>query len=325
MPPLKQKSNIVKAKVPPPVPPRGSPNARRGQTHKGGPSGSSASIGSRGTQGKNIKIVVDRYSDGPINQIDEAIKARYGKTKLNNQNLGQTPVFGDRKSPTNVKDWLELNDFDCVEPEVGVKKIGVLKNFQCDVSIGLSPKKPIILQTESLRRENSFKALSQNSPSSVRSMVKTFEKIEKKFEPKVRVTKRVKVMSKDFPKIERIQSFDDECPGNNNVANIKKSLEDKLRSKIGDELPYFKSKVFPMDKPKITSVVRKPSPSRVGNISRENQILKSLKPVERKKKFKDDLITKKELLQEMSGLEILKDNQNGVTLWDSFSLEGEFV
>lgn len=239
--------------------------------------------------------------------------------------MAQTPVFGDRKSPTNVKDWLELNDFGCVEPEVGVQKIGVLKNFQCDVSIVLSPKKTIILQTESLKRENSFKALSQNSPSSVRSIVQNFEKKENKFVPKVRVTKRVKVMCKDLPKIERIQSFDDECPGNNNVANIKKSLEDKLRSKISDELPYFKSKVFPMDKPKITSVVRKNSPRRDGNISRDNQILKSLKPVERKKKCKDDLITKRELIQEMSGLEILKDNQNGVTLWDSFSLEGEFV
>lgn len=314
MPPLKQKSNIVKAKVPPPVPPRGSPNARRGQTHKG----SSASIGSRGTQGKNNKILVGKYSDGPINQIDEAIKARYGKTKLNNQSLGQTPVFGDRKSPTNVKDWLELNDFACVEPEVGVKKIGVLKNFQCDVSIGLSPKKPIILQTETLKRENSFKALSQNSPSSVQSIVNNFEN--------VRVTKRVKVMRKDFPKTERVQSFSDECPGNNNVANIKKSLEEKLRSKIGDELPYFKSKIFPMnDKPKITSVVRKNSPIRDDNISRENNILKSLKPVARKKNYKDAK-TKSELIREMSGLEILKDNKNSVTLWDdSFSLEGEFV
>lgn len=298
MPPLKQKSNIVKAKVPPPVPPRGSPNARRGQTHKGGPSGSSASIGSRGTQGKNIKIVVDKYSDGPLNRIDEAIKVRYGLTKLNN-----------RKSPTNVEDWLELNDFNCVEPEVGVKKMGVLKNFQCDVSIGLSPKKPIVVQTESLKRENSFKTLSQSSPASVRSIVKNFENVRV-------TTKRVKVFCKDLPKIERVQSFSDECPGNNNVANIKKSLEDKFRP----DLPYFKSKIYPKnDKPKITSFVCKNSPTR------ENKILTSLKPVERKKKYKTNVKTKSELIQEMSGLEITKDNQNGVKLWDSFSLEGEFV
>lgn len=168
IPPLKQKTGIVKSKVPPPVPPRGSPRDRRGGgSQKSGisPRGTPPSSGS-------LNYLNDKYFDFVRPNSNNSCKIPAQTLHpARSRSVTPQPIFGSRRSPTCVKDWLEINDFTTFDYD---EKIVECKITQPPETITLKPKRPLPFKTAVLQRENSFKSLSHSSRSSVRSMVKTF-------------------------------------------------------------------------------------------------------------------------------------------------------
>lgn len=173
LPPLKQKTGIVKSKVPPPVPPRGSPKDRRGHHHHqtnsnragSSPKGTPPSSGSYNyLNDKYFACTQSTTSRRPsqtqsINNFD---KHRF--TILTNEE--PVPIFGDRRSPSCVQDWLEINDFNISAPDQSPKRVIATAS-----SVDVIVKKPIAITTQFLQRENSLR---NSASSSVRSIVKNF-------------------------------------------------------------------------------------------------------------------------------------------------------
>lgn len=139
------------------------------------------------------------------------------------------PTFGERRSPSNVNDWLELNDFN-VENSVD-------NNKTCN---GIRPQNSIIhIRTEYLQRQNSFKSISQSSGSSVRMMAGKFNCVQNDFnaalEPaselsalKDIVKNRVESFKKDFDSHKYINDKyynRREFPEKNCVKTLKRNFE----------------------------------------------------------------------------------------------------
>lgn len=162
LPHLKQKTGIVKSKVPPPVPPRGSPKDRRGgkQQHLSG-GGSNAARFKMGTESSAIRDDKNAGShhvttssgylrppfvaaDGADN--DDCVEAVDYYTP---DGVEIVPKFGERRSPSCVDDWLELNH---------------LHNVQTTQQIRI--------QTKCLQREISFPAIKPQM--TVPSMIQSF-------------------------------------------------------------------------------------------------------------------------------------------------------
>lgn len=107
-PPVKQRSAVasssgstLKAKVPPPVPPRGSPRKRDSDAYQQQEGGSSRALSTTpGIQIKtiNVKSLVNKFSTLPH------------KDTLQVPHDSPLPRFGEQRSPSNVRDWLELHD-----------------------------------------------------------------------------------------------------------------------------------------------------------------------------------------------------------------------
>lgn len=124
LPQLKQKTGIVKSKVPPPVPPRGSPKDRRGggshhqQQHnlgssnnriKIGPGATDTSVTDEKNAGSQIVNTSSLYFRplslvGP-ESVDDDEQIDY----YTPDGVEIVPKFGERRSPSCVDDWLELN------------------------------------------------------------------------------------------------------------------------------------------------------------------------------------------------------------------------
>lgn len=109
-PPVKQRStaasssgSTLKAKVPPPVPPRGSPRKRDSDAYQQQEGGSSRALST--TPGIeyfntiNVKSLVNKFSTLP-----------HKNTLQVPPHDSPLPRFGERRSPSNVRDWLELHD-----------------------------------------------------------------------------------------------------------------------------------------------------------------------------------------------------------------------
>lgn len=138
LPQLKQKTGIIKSKVPPPVPPRGSPRDRRG----GHQSSSSRSMayetntkedkhsGSRSVSKSNRYLVPSTAKRGVCQDL----------TVPNQNDFEMVPKFGACRSPSCVDDWLELNDLH-------IK------------STTTEPNRRIFVHTKVLTRDTSFHAI----------------------------------------------------------------------------------------------------------------------------------------------------------------------
>lgn len=168
LPPLKQKTGIVKSKVPPPVPPRGSPRDRRpsGDSHK-------TTISARGAspQSGELNYLNDKYFDCVRPNANNSCKLT--PTKLcSDRKHSITPIFGNRRSPTCVSDWLEVNDFSASNYDLHIIDAHFLQKPKSPdrlMPIALN-KRTIQIKTSILQRENSFRS----SGSSVQMMVKNY-------------------------------------------------------------------------------------------------------------------------------------------------------
>lgn len=180
MPALKQKTGIIKSKVPPPVPPRGSPRDRRSAGNGGA---NKTGLSPRGTppSSGSVNYLNDKYfnvarpnpnatSLADLKSINTPVAIR---SALVNEQIFPTalilrPVFGERRSPTCVQDWLEVNDFGSSDFD---RKIIEWTHRAKDAA---KMRKPIPIKTAILQREDSFRNIS-NSSGSVRSLAENIE------------------------------------------------------------------------------------------------------------------------------------------------------
>lgn len=173
IPPLKQKTGIVKSKVPPPVPPRGSPRDRR---DTGGSQKITASAHGTPSISGSLNYLNDKFFDyvrpNPNNSCKLTPIKLHSKSPTQNRSVSPQPIFGDRRSPTCVRDWLEVNDFSASNYDQRIFEFAEPCVVECMTS---RPRRPIPIKTSVLQRENSFRA-SNNSGSSVRLMVKNYSK-----------------------------------------------------------------------------------------------------------------------------------------------------
>lgn len=126
LPQLKQKTGIVKSKVPPPVPPRGSPKERRGgnqQQHQHlGSSNSNHRYKMSSSEVHSSSAVRDDRNAGSQNVNSSsnlclrpsiAVVVAHDKEDpidyYTPDGVEIVPKFGERRSPSCVDDWLELN------------------------------------------------------------------------------------------------------------------------------------------------------------------------------------------------------------------------
>lgn len=173
IPPLKQKTGIVKSKVPPPVPPRGSPRDRR---DTGGSQKITASAHGTPSISGSLNYLNDKFFDcvrpNPNNSCKLTPIKLHSKSPTALRSVSPQPIFGDRRSPTCVRDWLEVNDFSASNYD---ESIFEFKQSQLVENLTHTCRKPIPIKTSILQRENSFRA-SNNSGSSVRMMVNNYSK-----------------------------------------------------------------------------------------------------------------------------------------------------
>lgn len=191
-PPVKQRAvaasssgSALKAKVPPPVPPRGSPRKRDSDVYQQQEGGSSRALSTTpGIQIKtiNVKSLVNKFSTLPH------------KDTLKVSHDSPLPRFGDRRSPSNVRDWLELHEkFEVPAPpppplyktQPGPEaKLDVLKNIRKDSAISFAsskhsaatpihpPPPPLVvpaIQKLKLQRTDSLKSSASSNYSAARS------------------------------------------------------------------------------------------------------------------------------------------------------------
>lgn len=320
LPPLKQKTGIVKSKVPPPVPPRGSPKDRRG--HRGASPKGTPSSGSYNHLNDKYFAACARKSS---NNYD---KQRFDWLATNGSDE-KPPSFGDRRSPSCVEDWLELNNFDVLPPAIDSPRKAIAEH-----------KRPISFTTKFLQRERSFHSIERSSSSSsVQSMVKSYSKPNN--------TVIVKPLGCVRPTAINVKS---------SLENIRRHLEtrrtsspnamsqeiDDLRrnSNVSKLLLSYGKQEYIQNKievlPKITSAVKKhspapPIPKTSKNVAAKN-VLASLRPARRKKRLApraEDIYCnskeKQKILISLSNIELRSTDENFDTFIDSFSLEGEFV
>lgn len=173
IPPLKQKTGIVKSKVPPPVPPRGSPRDRR---DTGGSQKITASAHGTPSISGSLNYLNDKFFDcvrpNPNNSCKLTPIKLHSKSPTRLHSVSPQPIFGDRRSPTCVRDWLEVNDFSASNYDQNILEF---KDSQQVENLTHKSRKPIPFRTSILQRENSFRA-SHNSGSSVRMMVNNYSK-----------------------------------------------------------------------------------------------------------------------------------------------------
>lgn len=173
IPPLKQKTGIIKSKVPPPVPPRGSPRVdRRTST---GSYKSSHGISPRTTSPGIPNYLNDKYFNMIQQNANNMCRLSPQKLNYNNERRTSTPqpIFGKSRSPTCVRDWLEINDFAASDYDSSIKIFEITEPYKCAT---IKPRKPLPIKTGYLQRQSSFYEFSCNNEASVRSMVENYSK-----------------------------------------------------------------------------------------------------------------------------------------------------
>lgn len=280
LPPLKQKTVIVKSKVPPPVPPRGSPKDRRVKKPDASPKGTPPSSGSYIKNHLN-----DKFLACPT------FKQRTKRT-LN------PPLFGERRSPSCVEDWLAINDF-------GVPQLDDLLHASSNNNNNknILPTKQIPLKTNILKRENSF----SNSSIDVRSIIARFSirhpNVTDEKKPETDLTASLKTVPSVKAEIAKLNKNDQKTLKNPII--IKNA---KLKSNQSEANQNLKA------------------------VNQRSSVLNSLKPIQRKKRpapRAEDIYRssqeKQQIIKEMSTVEIRSSDDNYDSVIENFSLEGEFV
>lgn len=175
IPPLKQKTGIVKSKVPPPVPPRGSPRVDRRTSTGSQKSSQMYGVSPRNMSPGTRNYLNDKYFD--VVQPNSNNMCRL--TPLNLQKLSArrasapTPIFGLRRSPTCVHDWLQINDFaasDFDEYILQSKELETVDNSMANTKP--NNHRPIAFRTGYLQKQSSFR--NYGGDKSVRSMVEKY-------------------------------------------------------------------------------------------------------------------------------------------------------
>ncbi|KAL9913914.1 phosphatidylinositol 4-phosphate 5-kinase type-1 gamma isoform X2 [Glossina fuscipes] len=119
-PPVKQRGpappssggNALKAKVPPPVPPRGSPRKRDSDS---GVHGTEPSTRTLSTPGSKVNANNFLKPDTLSNNLNNSLPKKVNRKELKVDDLKPPPRFGEHRSPSNVHDWLELHEMFSVE------------------------------------------------------------------------------------------------------------------------------------------------------------------------------------------------------------------
>lgn len=155
------------------MPPRGSPRDRR---DTGGSQKITASAHGTPSISGSLNYLNDKFFDyvrpNPNNSCKLTPIKLHSKPSSRRSSLSPQPIFGDRRSPTCVRDWLEVNDFGASNYDQSILESTQSHPVEC---ISHKVRKPIPIKTSILQRENSFRA-SNNSGSSVRLMVKNYSK-----------------------------------------------------------------------------------------------------------------------------------------------------
>lgn len=313
LPPLKQKTGIVKSKVPPPVPPRGSPKDRRG--HRGASPKGTPSSGS-------YNHLNDKYFDACARKSSN----NYDKQRFDGSDE-KPPAFGDRRSPSCVEDWLELNNFDVLPPAIDSPRKVIAEH-----------KRPISFTTKFLQRERSFHSIGRSSSSSsVQSMIKSYAIPNNTVEPLGCVRPTAFNVKSSLENIRRhLETRRTSSPN----AMTREIADLRRNSNVSKLLSTYERQENKQNKievlPKITSAVKKhsrapPLPEALKNDAAKN-ILASLRPTRRKKRqaprAEDIYCNSKEkqrILISLSNIDLRSTDENYDTVIDSFSLEGEFV
>lgn len=180
IPPLKQKTGIIKSKVPPPVPPRGSPRVDR-RSSAGGGSHKSAGPSPRGATPSSGEqnYLNDKYFNtiqpNPNNMCRLSPQKLYKKDServSSPSSSSRTPIFRER-SPTCVRDWLQVNDFAASDYDESVLQFKITEPQKC---VTIKPRKPLPFRTAHLQRQSSFRAFSHDSDTSVRYKIENYVK-----------------------------------------------------------------------------------------------------------------------------------------------------
>uniref|UniRef100_A0A1B0GC28 PIPK domain-containing protein n=1 Tax=Glossina morsitans morsitans TaxID=37546 RepID=A0A1B0GC28_GLOMM len=119
-PPVKQRGpappssggSALKAKVPPPVPPRGSPRKRDSDS---GVHGTEPSTRTLSTPGSKVNANNFLKPDTLSNNLNNSLPKKANRKELKVDDLKPPPRFGEHRSPSNVHDWLELHEMFNVE------------------------------------------------------------------------------------------------------------------------------------------------------------------------------------------------------------------
>uniref|UniRef100_A0A1B0AM27 PIPK domain-containing protein n=1 Tax=Glossina palpalis gambiensis TaxID=67801 RepID=A0A1B0AM27_9MUSC len=119
-PPVKQRGpappssggNTLKAKLPPPVPPRGSPRKRDSDS---GVHGTEPSTRTLSTPGSKVNANNFLKPDTLSNNLNNSLPKKVNRKELKVDDLKPPPRFGEHRSPSNVHDWLELHEMFSVE------------------------------------------------------------------------------------------------------------------------------------------------------------------------------------------------------------------
>lgn len=169
VPLLKQKTGIIKSKVPPPVPPRGSPRVDRRTS-----ASSHASPRATPSSGRHeMNYLNDKYFDTIQPNANNLcrLSPQHLYTKDDRPvSPPRTPIFRNR-SPTCVRDWLEVNDFAASDYDESVLQFKITEPTKC---VTIKPRKPLPIRTAHLQRQSSFRAFSYSSDSSVRCKVEKY-------------------------------------------------------------------------------------------------------------------------------------------------------
>lgn len=175
--------NTLKAKVPPPVPPRGSPRKRGDsdayqhqqllqQEGGGGGGGGGSSRALSTTPGIESKTKLKKHrtkEKTPLSSHNDHNDDDMDKKNTNTNTTLQVPNpeiplprFGEKRSPSNVRDWLELHDlFDGIggNPVPIVGKPPPI------------PPQPQIEAIQKLRRKDSVRSITSSTYSAARSRI----------------------------------------------------------------------------------------------------------------------------------------------------------
>lgn len=232
------------------------------------------------------------------------------------------PLFGDRRSPSCVEDWLEINDFDVPEPvQYSPIKAKVPE-----------PKKTLTIQTRFLQRENSFRSSGGSSGRTVKSIIESFSKSNpiKNKSPETR--SRFTNSTTHVPQSSKLPNpIQKEPPKLSRSAFVP--LSDKNTLKQVNYRRVYENESLLLT-PRVMSIIPKTTQSSSTSVLAVTSpsVLSSLKPARRKKRQApraEDIYTnskeKQQIMQTLSHMDIRSSDDNYDIVIDSFSLEGEFV